>query len=371
MYRVYRNKKVRIEADKYKANIDIKTFKDLSILNPILDSSINAEISVDLYKLKETPKAFAIVVAANIDKWVKSGTLHDVLKMFDENIRTPELDKIINNGIIKFVSTIGVKKPGRYTVYKLGKEIPKAIDSCINFMDTNTKSKVLSEILIRRDIFYPYSRKVLAQTATKLANSDKELVGVLNSFYKVIERKTFFEIVNKVTDGIKNTEIQKILNKTKKFNVCRYTKAEVKNDSKKRVELLKDIARAPSSAKNINFMITFNINDLKELASIMRFNFLEWYFKDRFRCAARNYNRPDRYKIDLKRYIKNIGLDKIHLEPIKENELTEMLFGVGLKKNDQVQKFIDKYKIHKKIESGIALQKKDISSAFGNGYWYW
>jgi len=275
-------------------------------------------------------------------------------------------------GIIAFVSKIEPRKPGRYTRYKLGKEIPKAISGCVGFMDANTKTKVLSEILGKQDSFYPYARKLLAQTAAELASSDKELIGVLNSFYKVMEKKAFFEVVDKIPGGINNPGVQKVLDKTKKFHVCRYTKAEIKNDNDKRVELLKDIARTPSSAKNLNFMVTFSVKDLKSLASVMRFNFLQWYFKDRFRCAARNYNRPDRYQTQLDRYIKNTGLDKIQIETLGENDLNEMLFSVGLKKNDEVTKFVERYKCYKKIENKTAIQRDDVVKAFGNiGYYYW
>ena len=365
---MYRRKK-RIKRG-HGAIVDIKTLKDVSVLNQILNSSVDSRVSVDLSKLKDSPKAFAVVVEANIDRWVKSCILNDVLKTYSDNIKTPELSKIINDGIIKFASNIEARKPGRYTRYKLGKEIPRAIDGCMGFMNANTKSKVLSEILGKQDNFYPYSKKMLAQISTELASSDEELVGVLSSFYKVIEKKAFFEIVNRVTGGIKNVGVQKVLDKTKKFHVCRYTKAEVKNDAKIRAELLKDIARTPSSAKNLNFMISFDVNDLKQLASVMRFNFLEWYFKDRFECTAKNYNRPDRYKSDLEKHIKNTGLDKIHLEAMKEDELTEILFGVGLKKNDEVVNFVERYKYCKKIESGISLQKEDLTIAF-KGYYYW
>jgi hypothetical protein len=356
----------------YIASIDIKTLNDNRILSSVLNSSTNTTISVDLTKLKASPKAFAVVMAANIDGWVKSGTLYKILKIYDESVRTPELDKIINNGIVEFASNIEARKPGRYTRYKLGKEIPNAISGCIDFMDTETKSKVLSEILGKQNSFYPYARKILAQTAVELASSDAELVGVLNSFYKVMEKKAFFEIVDKITDGIDNPGVKKVLDKTKKFHVCRYEKAEVKNDSKKRVELLKDIARTPSSAKNLNFMINFSVSDLKEMASIMRFNFLQWYFRDRFKCTARNYSRPDRYKAQLDRYIKNTGLDKITIDTMTDNELTEMLFGVGLKKNDEVTKFVERYKCYKKVEAGISLQKDEVGKTFGRyGYYYW
>jgi len=367
MYRRKKYKKVE-----YGASIDISTVKDTEILKPILESAINSEVGVDLLKLKKSPKAFAVVVSANMDRWIKSGSLHKILKIYDDSVRTPELDKVINNGIINFVSKIEPRKPGRYSSYKLGKEIPKAINGCVGFMDCDTKTKVLSEILGKQDNFYPYARKLLAQTATELANSDKELIGVLNSFYKVMDKKAFFGIVDKITNGINNQDVQKVLEKTKKFHVCRYTKAEVKNDDEKRVELLKDIARTPSSARNLNFMVTFTVKDLKSLASVMRFNFLQWYYKDRFRCAARNYSRPDKYEVQLERYIKNTGLDKIQLETLSDNDLNEMLFSVGFKKNNEVSKFVEKYKVCKKIENKISVQRDDIVQAFGHtGYYYW
>jgi hypothetical protein len=357
---------------KHIAYINIATFKNQDVLVPIIKSAVSSNISVDLSKLKKSPKAFSLVLAANIDDWAKSGALNEILKVYDKDVRTPELDRIINNGIIKLLSNAKARKPNKYTVYKLGKEIPKAIKSCIGFMDDKTKSEVLSKILDKQDNFYSYARKLLAQTAAELANSDKESIEVLNSFYKVMEKKAFFDVVGKVTGGMSNPSIKKILDKTKKFHVCRYTKSEIKSDSKRRVELLKDIARTTSSAKNLNFMITFKVEDLKELASVMRFNFLQWYFKPRFRCAARNYNRPEKYKLQLNQYTKGTGLDKIEIDTMTDDELTELLFGVGLKKNDEVTKFIDKYKHYKKVEAGIPLDRKEISKTFGRyGYYYY
>jgi hypothetical protein len=365
----YKRKYKKIKNGAY---INIKAIKDPDILKPILDSAVSSEISVDLLKLKKSPKAFAVVMATNIDEWVRSGYLPKILKIYKDDVRTPELDKIINKGIISFVSKIGPKRP---STYKLGKETPKAINKCIGFMDSDTKAKVLLEILKKQNSFYPYAKKLLAQTATELANSDRELINVLSSFYKVMEKETFFEIVNKIPNGIDNPEVKKVLEKTKKFHVCRYTKSEVKNDSNKRIELLKDIARTPSSAKNLNFIVTFSIKDLKSLASVMRFNFLQWYFKDRFRCTARSYDKPElvkiRYQRQLNRSIKNTGLDKIQIETLSESDLNEMLFSVGFKKNNEVTKFVERYKCYKKIENRIAVQRSDIVKAFGAEYYYW
>lgn len=361
-------KKKYTKSPSCKANINIKTLKNSDELSFILDSSINAEITIDLFKLKDEPKAFAVVLAGNINKWIKAGSLHRVLEVYDESLQTPELDKIINNGLIRFLNNIQPRNKVNIQ-YKLGKDIPNTINGCIKFINDDTKSKILYQILKKQDNFYPYARKMLAQTAVKLANSDGELVDVLNSFYKVMEKNIFFEIIDRVTGGIDNTGIKKVLSKTNKFNICRYTKNEVANDKKKRIELLKDIAKTPSSVKNINFVITFSVSDLKELASVMRFNLLQWYFKDKFICAARNCRNPVRYKMRVNKY--NQG--KVRLDITKEKDLTEILFGVGMKKNDDVSKFVEKYKCYKRIEGGKAIDKSDITSAFGKlyKYYYW
>lgn len=354
-------------ANPYVAKVDIKELKDSEVLADILSSTIKSTVSVDLSKLKDNPKAFEAVVVKNIGSWISSGALPKFLKLYDKNNRSGAIDEIIRDGVCSFMQDIKPRK-GRY---KLGKDIPSTIKDCIEFFDSDTKSKVLKSIIEKQDSFYSYARKLLAQTAVELADSDSELIEVLNTFYKVMEKDAFFNITNRIQGGVQNPGVQRVLNKTKKFNVCTYTKAEVKADKSKRIELLKDIARAPSSAKNLNFIINFTTEDLEALAPIMRFNLLQWYYRDRFRCASRNYNRPDRYKKNIARMTKNTGLDKINLPPLSETALKNMLFSVGLKKNNEVVGFVEKYNAFKKIESGLAMTRDDAHKVFGRGMYFY
>ena len=340
---------------KYIANIDIKSIKDSDTLKHIVYSATCSKIQVDLEKLKTSPKAFTAVLAANIDNLIKTGLLS---KMYNDNIRNSEADNIVNSGIIKF--TKNIKAKSKHTNYKHGKKIPEIIYSCIPFMTDNTKSIVLSEIIEKRNNFYPYSRKLLITVAVKLANSDKELLEILSAFYKVMDGKDFYKIAEKITDGPNNSHVQKILEKTNKFNVCNYTKSEIESNDKKRIELLKHIIRTPSSAKNLNFTVTFTAKDFKKVAPMMRFKFLQWCFKYKFGWYLTCYYAfPTTYKERVSKAEKNTGLDKIIIN-MNEKELYEILFSVGLKKNNEVIKFVNNYKCYKKINNGNPLTRNEV-----------
>jgi len=351
----------------YVARVDIKDLKDSEVLGDILNSAVKSIVSVDLRKLQDSPKAFEMVVLSNISNWITTGSLPKFLKIYNKNNRSDAIDKIISDGVCSFMDGI-IPRRGRY---KLGKDIPNTIRDCAEFFDQDTKSKILASIINKNDNFYSYARKLLAQTSAELASSDQELISVLDTFYKIIEKDAFFEVVSKVQGGLQHPGVKRILGKTKKFNVCTYTKAEVKADKDKRVELLKDIARSPSSSKNLNFIINFTTEDLEALAPVMRFNLLQWYFKDRFKCAGRNHNRPEKYKKTIDKIVKSSGLDKVHLPALSENILKNILFSVGMKKNAEVTTFVNQYKAFKRIESGLSMSREDAHKTFGRGLYFY
>ena len=331
--------------------VDIKKLNDQEAVDAILKSSSNAEIYVDLQKLKNDPDTFIKVLSSNIDDIVNLNSMSKLLKMYTKDIRTVELDKIISNKVCSYVENLKPKAR-----YKLGKEVPIALRECTGLLDEEAKSKILSLILDKNKSFYTYAKKDLAGVAIDLSKNDDDLASILNTFYKVLEKEEFLKIINNITDRIDNNKNKKILKKTKRFNVCRYSKAEVKNDADRRVKLLKDIARTPSSIKNMDFKIAFTLKDLENLASIQRFNLLKWYFNGKFNCAAYNYNRPNQYDSQISNYD---SIDKISLPNFSESELVNLLFSVSLKKYDEVTLFVNRYKVFKKFRSGMALTKKE------------
>jgi hypothetical protein len=352
----------------YMVQVDLKRLNDVDAVKSVINNADSTIANIDLEGLVGDPKTFAAVLSYNVEQWANTNMLPKILKLYNNGMRTPELDKIVNKGICSFLDNIKSKNKS----YNLGKQIPNILKECSEYFDKDTKAKALSVIVDRHDKFYSYAKKILANTAVDFAESDKELLLVLNTFYKVMDKDTFFNVINKIPNGINNPDIQKVMSKTKRFNVCKYTKAEVKNDDKKRAELLKDIARAPSSAKNLSFIVSFTLKDLEELAPVMRLNFLEWYFKDRFRCTARNYNRPERYRKNIDKILANTGLDKVKLPNIPENKLTTMLFAVGIKKNDQVTNFVERYKAYQKLESGVSMTRAQAEKSFGKRlHYYW
>ena len=333
-------------------------------------------INIDLNKLVKDPKVFADVLCYSIDKLSSSPTkMGKVILLYNKSIRTPELDTLIGNKVISQLEAIQTKKSqwrGRAR-YRHGKDVPKIIEQCIDLFNDESRQKLLKLIFEKNEDFYPYARKMLIATASLIAEDESDLINILNNFYKIIDRDTFYNIIGKINGGMDNDIVKKIISRTKKFNVCKYTKAEIKSDRVKKIQLLKDIARTPTSVKNLNFKVVFGASEIEELAPIMRFNLLKWYYKEKFRAAAACYRFPNNLKTRLAQIAKTSPTGNITISSLKEVELKKLLFSVGLKKNAEVSQFMTAYDGFKQISQGIMLSRAEARSAFGRvySYYYW
>lgn len=358
---------------KVTVNVDDLMKKCPDSFNAAITKAAPKEINIDLAKLVKDPKAFTDVLMHSIDSLAQSSySMNKVLNLYKKSVRSPELDKLISGKIISQFENIQAKR-GYRNRYKQGKEVPKVLDKCIELFDNEDKSRVLKAIFEKQENFYPYARKMLALTASSIASEESELVGVLNSFYKVMEKEAFFNIVEQINGGVEHKAVKKILDKTKKFHVCRYTKAEIKASKKKKIELLKDIARSPSSAKNLNFRVSVSVNELEELAPVMRFNLLKWYYKDRMKQASTCHSRPGDLQRRLNRTMKNSPTNNINMPNFSEKDLQKLLFTVGIKKNAETSQFTEAYKAYKKISQGLSMTRQEAQQAFGReySYYYW
>lgn len=322
-------------------NVDIRKIKDFNTVREIINKSLDSYTEINLFDFAHDSEVMKTILKEQIDIWIKDGNISTNIKAF-KGINDYEIKDIVGKGFLNFISNL--KCPSGYRRF-YGQEVAKEIGACVNYFNKEDKPKIISKAVEKQDLFYPYAKKHLCSSLLGLASTDNEIILVLSSFYKVLNNKLLAQAIDSLTDGEKNKELRKILDKAKRFSVCKYSKDDL-SDKDKRIALIKDIGRTPTSTKNLRFDINITVDDLKHMAPVMRLKFLEWCFDDLFRHMRYNYN----YSWVLKR-IKAYKFNKIKIDLLSENDLRELLFTVGIKKNSRATKFIENYnKYRDKIE---------------------
>ena len=162
-----------------------------------------------------------------ISKFISEGD-HVFVKF---NLNLPGGFPINTNFDVLEALIVSCKEAGEDKVY-LGsfplKGIPIKIISDLYDLKEHFKTFGADLIFLdNSDNFYPYAKKSLADVAVNICSSEPELIKILNSFYKVIEKYTFYNLVNKMDKGIENEDIKKILKKTKTLV---FISCEISND---------------------------------------------------------------------------------------------------------------------------------------------
>ena len=205
--------------------------------------------------------------------------IKEVIRYTNHSIRdTQEFRDYFGKAIIAFIGG-KIKSRTRFGSCHTMKYI-HLINFCINcnlLSDSIYKNAMIDIILTFYNNFYLHLKKSLAEIVTKLVelNDEERIFQILNAFKYSMSVNSFAELMTKISGGMDNPDIKKILSGINKFECIRYTEEEIKSDDNKRRQLIRSIIKRPTMAKDINFAINVAMEDIKSLPPITRFEFFK------------------------------------------------------------------------------------------------
>lgn len=349
-------------------SIDISTI-DKDIRSKLLKTHKLSEVPIPLDKIKNDRDLYNRFVADSIDSFENTHLLNDYIDFVKQN--SYNSTKQINELLFRCLNNIDKKLVSPYHTIWYGGQIVRLVNVVSPYMNSETKKKFISSFGSNVKRFYSGSREGIVKTLLSLVEDENDLLNIVADNYRYMNGDTFDKVLDKVSNGADNPVIKNVLSKTKKFNATLYDEKKVKSDPKEKIKLLKDIARTPTSCKNVTFDIDFSFEELKKVAPVMRMNFLEWYHKEIFWTATRWCNNPKMFIQKLPSSYQP-GAKRVKLPVLNDEQLNNLLFTLTFNKTQRAIDFKNKYKGFIRLKNGDHFTKEEAMEYFGNvAKWYY
>ena len=251
-------------------------------------------------------------------------------------------EKISSKKKVSYYSS-NYEKPHSY-------EYPELIIESQDYIDDQAKSKIVSLIVSYHKNFYSQAKRQLAAISINfMQNGDERATDVLRAFYRSLKPDAFSQLMEKIDGGTENEKVKEILSKTKLFDYLKYPEDKVKNDAELKTQLIRDIAQTPSIAKRLNYVVDVSIDDIKKLPPVTKFKFLQNAFKYETMYSGYTWYSKNDAKMKINRARARHKEDKLNMPYISGEEMGEILFSISLHKNDELNKWLDRYKNYLKV----------------------
>jgi hypothetical protein len=227
-----------------------------------------------------------------------------------------------------------------------------------------SKSKVFAELIDKTHHFTQNGRKRVIEyliSGSLLPDKDPRLETVFETYYRSITQEQFDAMMKRIDGGVANSTVARVMSKSKVFNYQNYNEQAVKDNPVERLRLLKDIATTTTVLKRLPFEVHFGFEDVKQLAPVMRFEFLQFAFDLDIGVYGRRYYQYSRYAnvpslTELERRIQGFKarrkMDKMKVDWIDPEQVKELLFALSLQKNEVVAAWIEKYTLAYNVKTG-------------------
>ena len=283
----------------------------------------------------------------NVVKYIKPKNMRNLLSIGNARLAKPELFRA---ELVKIViDYIGDLKPATYVRHNT--EIAATLKLIEQYLAQEDKNTIIDALIKNGDLFYPYSKKVVIDViADFVQKDDQRIFSALREFLRIIETDTLEKLLKKVEGGQDNQDIQAILSKTKVLSHLKYDEKEVRADAELRRKLIKEIANTQSIAKRIPFEVEVTLDDIKAIPPAARLSFLQFAYRPEVEMAwwaMRSSYWYGKYSKDIDNNINGVRakakLDNLKMPKIDKEEIKDLLFSVSLQKNEEMNKWIEKY----------------------------
>jgi hypothetical protein len=303
------------------------------------DLFLDVDVKIDLSILMAYPKLLGEMIKKYKQSHLFSNIFDtmDVIGIYNKSpIKNAEVRQLINENILNAVCKLKCS-------YQYG-YFPRLLNKASNIFTQETKSNLFKFFLNNHTKFASVKKQCL-EIIAKYVSSYDEKIKFLYEFHRSLNNKMFLNIVSLLPLGMKDKNVVAVLNKNNKLSICRFSQKDME-DPKKRKALVHHIVKTPTSAKNINFNITITYKDLKKVAPVMRFKFLNWYFDSVFEFIRSRKMYYSYLTLTLEDLEKRCKIKNLKIEYISYEKIKSLLFSVGIKKNSEVSKWLGKYSVY-------------------------
>lgn len=337
----------------------------ISISNMIQNINIK-----DIKKLAKDPKEFARRLNENPMPFFKYDHLIRGMLSITSLMKDPGFNSVFNKYFSEYLHTSMkniLEKP-----WYGGSDKIRILIKASPYIYSKSKNEHLKCFYDNINKFHNSAQKVILKEYLRNHQTDeKELINVFKIHSYKLNKDSLDFIIDNIKDGVKNKDIEAILNANKKIMPLKF-KSEDLTDDNKRIELLKNIAKTPTSARFLNVPVEFSMSDIKNLAPIMRFNFLSFIYKKKIHYGdlyyTKSYYNLNRVNFNINKWERKNGINKIKIPNLTKEQLAELLFAVGIKKNAQASQFLDRLNTFQDVMK-ILEEKERTQNKFLGNYW--
>ena len=338
--------------------INLKNVADKKTLKYLIDS-----ITKEQATIKITTNEIDKIGALNLSKIIDINELDtfSLAYLIQEYNKCPS-DLSVENKIITIL--IDRLKEAPKNLWQSGRAIPNAIRSSLEIISrSKRKEDVVVSIIDNTRHFDSVSKKKLIHYASTLTSDYDKAELIIGRFKSIIEPGDLNILLNKFSELYDNKEIKKLIEGNIKFVINSITENDL-NDQSKRKGIIKMLAKHKSAYKGLKHKVVINKNDIAELPPVMRLDFLEWFYRDKFWATYLSNGISATYLKHIKRFKK---YDFLEIKDMDVESMKQILLPVAIAKNSRVERFVEKYAAHYNFhhKGGIYFEARNKLM----GYW--
>ena len=314
------------------------------LFRPYVSSKIKRKNNI--CNLSNTPELYFSTIFKEESLYISTfNRIFEVIRYSSQYILTdPRFSYNIGKTIIDLFETkASVKKSRGAHDHKYA----ELINMIKPYLTCTHKSVLVSLMLQYCNNFYPQTKKEFATLTTEFIDpKDSRAFDILRVFYRNIKSEDFDILISKITDGFDNPIVQNILNRTKLFENLKYNEEDIK-DPKERIKFIKTIAKTPTLVNRLKFDFHMTVDDIKNIAPAMRFNFLQYAFKHEIESSQRGWRVGRKLSQYIEKRKEHTKATKLVMPEMDIEIIKELLFAVCLKKHDEFSKWLNLYKLYR------------------------